>query len=75
MPGDGKIWGDVQDITGRQFLAADSTKNRVQTKITIWWRTGITPGMRAVVGNDIYDIEAVLNQDKKTLVLMCARFV
>jgi hypothetical protein len=31
------------------------------------------PAMRALCGADVYDIEAVLGQDRRVLTLMCSR--
>lgn len=73
--GDGKIWADVRDLTGRQFVAAGGTQNEVQTKIEIRYRPGVTAAMRIVHGPEVYDIVAVLNQDDKSLQLMCSKGV
>ena len=67
------VWASVVDISGREYVAAAAVQNTAQTKITIRYLVGITPAMRAVHGSDIYNIEAVLGQDKRTLLLMCAR--
>ena len=67
------VWAGIADIKGREFIAAGATQNAVHTKITIRYRTGIVAAMRVVCGADIYNIEAVLGQDKRTLLLMCSR--
>lgn len=69
----GAVWASIKDVTGRQYVAAGATQNSVQTVITIRHQNGITPGMRAVHGADVYDIEAVLGQDNRTLQLMVKR--
>ena len=71
--GDGKLWAEVRDVNGREFAAAGATQNLVLTTITIRYRAGIVPAMRALHGSDIYNIEAVLGQDRRTLALMCSR--
>ena len=71
--GDGKLWAEIRDVTGREFVAAGATQNEVHTKITIRHRAGVLPKMRALHGADVYSIEAVLGQDQRTLVLMCSR--
>ena len=71
--GDGKIWAGIRDLTGRQYVAAGGTQNAVQTEIEIRWRVGIFASMRAVHGADIYDIEAVLDQKGRALLLMCSK--
>lgn len=73
--GDGSIWAGKRDLTGRQFVAAGGTQNAVQTEWEIRHRPGIVSAMRIVHGADIYDIEAVLDQQGKALLLMCAKGV
>ena len=71
--GDGKLWAEVRDVSGREFVAAGATQNQVLTTITIRYRAGVRPKMRALHGADVYRIEAVLGQDQRTLALMCSR--
>lgn len=71
--GDGKIWAEVLDITGREFISAGAEENSVQTKITIRYRQGILPTMRLLYGPRTYKIEAVLGEDRSTIVLMCSK--
>ncbi|MGK5028501.1 phage head closure protein [Janthinobacterium sp. MDT1-19] len=71
--GDGKLWAEVRDVSGREFVAAGATQNQVLTTITIRYRAGVLPKMRALHGADVYRIEAVLGQDLRTLALMCSR--
>ena len=73
--GDGQIWAGKRDLTGRQYVAAGGTQNSVQTEWEIRRRTGVLPAMRIVHGADIYDIEAVLEQQGGSLKLMCSRGV
>ncbi|KQQ89924.1 phage head closure protein [Massilia sp. Leaf139] len=72
---DGKIWAGIRDLTGRQYVAAGGTQNAVQTEIEIRHRAGIVPAMRVVHGTDVYDIEAVLDQQGRALKLMCKKGV
>lgn len=70
---DHKVWASITDVSGREFLAAEVGQNQVQTKIGIRYRAGVLPSMRVVHGATTYNIEAVLGQDLKTLLLMCSR--
>lgn len=70
---DHKVWASITDVSGREFLAAEAGQNQVQTKIGIRYRAGVLPSMRVVYGATTYNIEAVLGQDMKTLLLMCSR--
>ena len=69
------VWAGVLDITGREYVAAGATQASAQTKITIRYMPGIVPAMRVVHGTNIYNVESVLGQDRKQLVLMCTRKV
>ncbi len=69
------VAASVQDLTGREFVAAGGTQNAATTKITIRYRAGVVATMRALHGGNIYSIEAVLGQDRRTLLLMCSRGV
>ncbi len=73
--GDGKVWASIADLTGREYLAAAAVQASAQSKITIRYRAGIVAAMRILYGADIYNIEAVLGQDKRQLLLMCSRGV
>ena len=78
QPGQGwtdvaSVWANLTDISGREFFASNALLNSAQTKITIRYRTGITPSMRVIHKNDIYNIEAVLGQDRLSLLLVCSR--
>lgn len=70
---DGKIAAEVRDVSGREFVAAGATQNQVMTTITIRYRAGVLDKMRVLHGADVYRIEAVLGQDRRTLALMCSR--
>jgi SPP1 family predicted phage head-tail adaptor len=69
------LWAGVVDITGREYVAAGATQASAQTKITIRYTPGIVPAMRVVHGTNVYDVESVLGQYRKQLVLMCTRKV
>jgi len=69
------VWAAIRDLKGAQYIAAQATQNQVESKITIRYRPGITSSMRVVHGADVYDIQSVLGQDRKTLDLMVKRGV
>lgn len=69
--GDGKVWAEVLDLTGREFISANAEQSRVQTKVTIRHRDGITTAMRLLYKGEPYDIKAVLGQGNRSLLLMC----
>ncbi len=67
------VWAAINDLSGREYLAADAAQNAVTTKITIRHLDGLAPAMRVIAGEDEYDVEAVLGTDRRTLMLMCVR--
>jgi SPP1 family predicted phage head-tail adaptor len=67
------VWASVIDISGREFVAAMAEQSSTQTKVAIRYRDGITTSMRLIYSGRIYDIEAVLGEDRRTLTLMCAK--
>lgn len=67
------VGASIVDVSGREYVAAGGLQNSAQTKITIRYRAGIVPSMRVVHGSDAYNVEAVLGQDKRSLLLMCSR--
>ena len=67
------VWASIVDVSGREYVAAGGSQNSAQTKIMIRYRSGIVPSMRVVHGADTFNIEAVLGQDRRSLLLMCSR--
>lgn len=65
----------VQDLSGRELLAAQATQNPVNAKILIRHRADITPAMQIVFGAVTFNIDAVLSptRNHSTLELMCVR--
>lgn len=71
--GDGMLWADLRDISGREFLAANAEQSEVTTRTVIRGRDGVEAEMRVLHGADVYRIAAVLRRTDGTLHLMCAR--
>lgn len=69
------IAASIQDLNGREYLAAAATQNAVTSKITIRHTEGVQPAMRVLHGSVAYNIEAVLGTDRVKLLLMCSRGV
>lgn len=67
------VWASIADISGREYVAAAAVRNEAQTKITIRHRADIAPAMRVMHGAIAYNIESVLGQDGRSLLLMCSR--
>ncbi len=75
-------WSDIlgaaipcsfEPVSGREFIAAQSTQNEVTARILIRYRSGVTTDLRAVHRGTVYNIEAVLadkNSGREYLTLM-----
>lgn len=59
-PGELLIAAEIRALTGDEIIEAGTIAGKVNTRITIWHRDGLTPSMRAVHGDVIYDIRAIL---------------
>ena len=70
------VWASVSDMTGREFIAAQSIKNEVTTRIIIRKRSDINIKIRIKFEGETYDVIAILNADKNTMMtLMCKKGV
>ncbi len=69
----GNVFAAVEDLSGREYVNAGGTQNAVTTKITIRYLPGVVAQMRVTYRDAVYNIEAVLGQDDRTLLLMCTR--
>lgn len=64
---------EIRPLVGREFFAAQQVSSKVDTKIRIRYRTGVTAGMRVNKSGTYYNIEAVINVENRNreLMLMC----
>lgn len=71
------IWGAADNLSGREYFAAQQVNAEVTTRIRAWYKAGVVPKMRAVIGGQVYDIKAVLDPDglKREMHLMCKAVV
>ena len=71
------IHGNVNDMTGKEYIAAQAVTNAVNTTIVIRYRAGITAAMRAVSRGVTYNIQAVIEPEnrRREMHLMCVRNV
>ena len=58
------IWGRVSPIRGREVQQGAQVQDETMHRITIRYRTDITPKMRAVWGSRIMNIREVINPDE-----------
>ena len=71
------IHANVNDMTGKEYLAAQAVTNAVNTTIIIRYRAGITAAMRVLCRGVTYNIQAVIEPENKRreMHLMCVRNV
>lgn len=67
------VWAEIKALRGREYFAAQQTIAESNHEITIRYRKGIKPTMRAVFNTRNFDIQAVLDKDgrKRYLTLIC----
>ena len=72
-----EVWAAVEPLRGREFFAAGQGQAEVTTRITIRYRAGVVPSMRAVWRGQPYDIQSVIEPlgQKQILELMCLQGV
>lgn len=58
---------EVAPLSGRELTAAAATQSRVTHRILIRYRDGITAKLRAVERETVYNIEAVISDQKSGL--------
>lgn len=67
------LWGDVQDLSGRELYAAQELHSQITTKITVRFYPGIVPAMVARVSMDqrsrTFDILSVTDPDGRRVML------
>lgn len=67
------VWAAVEPLSGREFFAAAQVQAEQLTRITIRYRTGVTPAMLVAHGARRYDVQAVIDwrERHEFLQLMC----
>lgn len=71
------VWAAVADISGREYFQAQAVQSEVTTRIKIRYRTGITPSMRVLYGDRVFNILSVIDKDERHRVieLLCKEVV
>ena len=67
------VWAEIHPLSGREFIAAQSTQAGVTTRITIRHLPGVTAAMRVNHDGTLYNIRAVLPDPTlvRHIALMC----
>lgn len=71
------VWAAVEPLRGREYFDAQATQARVDHRIRIRYRAGITPRMRVLFGSRVFEIQAVIEPEsrRRELHLMCEEAV
>ncbi len=60
-----KVWANVRHVSGSEMIRADADVSKVKASIRIRWRCGIDAGMRVLIGQSVYLVDAVLPDMQK----------
>ena len=68
-------WAGIEDISGKELIAAMAINSELSTHIFMRWRAGISSANRILYQGIIYNIQAVVDPTgrKRELHIMCAR--
>lgn len=68
------VYAEIQQLTGREVLAATGKVSIVDAQIDMRYRDGLSPAMRARYRGQIYNIAAIIDVDTRheTTRLLCA---
>jgi SPP1 family predicted phage head-tail adaptor len=66
------VWGNIQSVSGSEFMAASSEQAKTNYKIEIYHRYDLAPNMRLESAGTTYEVKAILpNNDRSLATLMC----
>lgn len=67
------LWAGVEELTGSEGFEAQQTASTLSHRVTIRYRTGVTPQQRLKYGARVLKINAVINpgQLNERLELLC----
>jgi len=74
---DSTVWGAIEPLSGREYLAASQTKNENEIRIIMRYHSTIDATWRIVNDGNSYSIKALWNEDERDrmTVCMCTRGV
>lgn len=67
------LWAEIEELSGSEGFEAQQVASKLSHKVTIRYRSGVTPQQRLKYGSRILQIRAVLNpgQRNERLELLC----
>ena len=66
---DSTVWGAIEPLTGREFVAASQTQNEVPVRIVMRYHSTITPSWRILNNGLVYSILSIANADLRNAVM------
>ena len=69
------VWANIEALRGREYFNAAQVRAEVTHRIRIRYLPNITPAMRVVEGNRTFDIQAVLEDNKKRELMLIVKEV
>ena len=72
--GDIVCYAQIEPLAGRELMAAQSMQAETTHTITIRYRTGVTPAMRALYQGRVFNVLSVIDPDMThtSLQLLCS---
>lgn len=71
------VWGSIEALSGKEYFNAAQVRAEATYRIRIRYFPNITPAMRVMAGDRIFDIQAVLDPDgrRQELILIAKEVV
>ena len=67
-----QTWAQIQGISGREFLSANAEQAGTTFKIIIRYMKNLLPAYRIVMGEQIFNISAILPDNNKRMTTIMA---
>jgi len=62
-------WAEIRPVSGREYFIDNQRYARCTHSIIVRFVPGITPSMRVLFNDRVFDIEAVLNAEERNIYL------
>ncbi len=71
------VWGGIEPLAGKEFLAIQQTQNEASVRIVMRYQSNIDETWRIVNGGRAYSIESIINENDRDrmLTVMCLQGV
>jgi SPP1 family predicted phage head-tail adaptor len=65
------LWGEVAPLTGREYFNRGETRAEISLRVTLRWRSGVTPKHRFLYGTRVLEIVDVIDTGGRHEELQC----